>query len=236
MTPDFIKLLAPDIRWQIVQALATSDRRVGELVSLLGQPKNLLSYHLKQLRTEFVISYRRSDADRRDYYYSLNVPRLHELYQQAGAALNFAPAAIAPPDAPPTRILILCTGNSARSQMAEALLRARGGDHVVVYSAGSNPSAVHPLAIQVMDEIGIDIRHHASQHFDDFAAHEFDYVITVCDRVREVCPTYPGVHEIHWSFANPAEADDPLLAFRETAQGLALRIPHLLNLIWSERQ
>lgn len=105
------------------------------------------------------------------------------------------------------RVLILCTGNSARSQMAEGLLRHDGGDHFDVQSAGVEASFVRPQAIKVMSEIGIDISGHRSKSVDEFLGQEFDYVITVCDNANERCPVFPGKTErIHWSFDDPAAA------------------------------
>lgn len=104
-------------------------------------------------------------------------------------------------------VLILCTGNSARSQMAEGLLRHDGGDRYQVFSAGTHPGRVNPLAIQAMQEIGIDISDHRSKSVDEFISREFDYVITVCDNARESCPVFPGkTRTIHWSFEDPAAA------------------------------
>ncbi len=88
--------------------------------------------------------------------------------------------------------MILCTGNSARSQMAEALLRHDAGDHFEVFSAGVKPSSVRPEAIAVMQELGIDLSGHRSKHVDEFAGQKFDYVLTVCDNARESCPIFPG--------------------------------------------
>lgn len=106
--------------------------------------------------------------------------------------------------ATPLRVLILCTGNSARSQMAEGLLRHLGGARFAVASAGTKASFVRPEAIQVMAELGIDISGHRSKHLDEFAGQEFDYVITVCDHANEVCPLFPGqTQRIHQSFADP---------------------------------
>ena len=105
------------------------------------------------------------------------------------------------------RVLILCTGNSARSQMAEGLLRAMAGDRVEVASAGVSPSHVRSEAIEVMREIGIDISQHRSKSVDEFSGDRFDYVITVCDNAREQCPIFAGdVQRIHWSFDDPAAA------------------------------
>ena len=106
------------------------------------------------------------------------------------------------------RVLILCTGNSARSQMAEGLLRHEGGAAFEVESAGVEPSHVRPQAIEAMREIGIDISGHRSKSVDEFAGQEFDYVITVCDNAKERCPIFPGkTQRIHWSFDDPAAAE-----------------------------
>jgi arsenate reductase len=106
------------------------------------------------------------------------------------------------------RVLILCTGNSARSQMAEGLLRHIAGDRFDVQSAGVAPSRVRPEAIAAMDEIGIDISSHRSKSVDEFSGEEFDFIITVCDNARESCPVFPGNAErVHWSFDDPATLD-----------------------------
>ena len=117
------------------------------------------------------------------------------------------------------RVLVLCTGNSARSQMAEGILRHDCGDRFEVHSAGNRPSLVRPEAIRVMEEIGIDISTQRSKHVREFAGQRFDYVITVCDQAREACPTIPGVvQKLHWSIDDPAavEGDERrrLSAFR----------------------
>ena len=105
-------------------------------------------------------------------------------------------------------MLILCTGNSARSQMAEGLLRARGGERFEVYSAGTRPTRVRDEAVEVMREAGIDIGAHRSKSVEEFEGREFDYVITVCDNARESCPVFPGKTErIHWSFDDPAAVE-----------------------------
>ena len=105
------------------------------------------------------------------------------------------------------RVLILCTGNSARSQMAEGLLRDLAGESYEVFRAGISPSTIRPEAIEAMKEIGIDISSQRSKSVDDFAGQEFNYVITVCDNANENCPIFPGnAKRIHWSFDDPAEA------------------------------
>ena len=103
------------------------------------------------------------------------------------------------------RILFLCTGNSARSQMAEGLLRHEAGDRFEVFSAGTHPSLVRPEAIAVMSEIGIDISRHRSKSVDEFTSQKPDTVITVCDSAKESCPVFPGgTQRFHWPFEDPA--------------------------------
>ena len=105
------------------------------------------------------------------------------------------------------RVLILCTGNSARSQMAEGLLRHDAGDRFDVASAGVSPTHVRPEAVEAMREIGIDISRHRSKSVDEFSGQEFDYVITVCDNANAQCPLFPGqTNRIHWGFEDPAAA------------------------------
>lgn len=117
------------------------------------------------------------------------------------------------------KVLFICTHNSARSQMAEAWLRALAGDKYDVFSAGTNPSRVHPLAIKVMAEVGIDIKNHASQKIDEFLGQQFDYVITVCDQARERCPFFPGARNyLHQSFPDPSQTagseEEKMASFR----------------------
>ncbi|HLH07153.1 MAG TPA: arsenate reductase ArsC [Terriglobales bacterium] len=115
------------------------------------------------------------------------------------------------------RVLILCTGNSARSQMAEGLLRHLAGDRFEAFSAGTKPVGLNPNAIKAMSEVGIDISRHRSKSVDEFAGQQFDYVITVCDNAKESCPFFPGGGErIHHSFEDPAAAskEQQLDAFR----------------------
>lgn len=240
-TPDFLKLLAHDIRWSLVSALARSDYRVNELVRLLDQPMNLVSYHLKQLRDQHLVTERRSSADGRDVYYSLDLDLLRTRYFAAGTALhptlNSADSAQADAihDREPTRVLFLCTHNSARSQMAEGIMRHLGDGSVTAFSAGSQPAEVHPDAVRATAAIGVDISRQQSKHLDTFAGQSFDYIITVCDRVREVCPIFPNDPEqIHWSFADPAAVEEPVArerAFQQTAQQLVTRTRHLLSVL-----
>lgn len=108
------------------------------------------------------------------------------------------------------RVLILCTGNSARSQMAEGLLRHDAGDRFEVFSAGVEPTEVRPLATKAMEEVGINISRQRSKSTDEFAGENFDYVITVCDNANQRCPMFPGKAErIHWSIDDPADTKRP---------------------------
>lgn len=241
--PELLKMLAHELRWQLLSVLARGDRRVGELTRLLEQPANLISYHLGLLRKHDLVEARRSDADGRDMYYSLNLPRLQQTFFMAGEQLHPALHVdtsclkridVSFPKRP--RILFACTHNSARSQMAEGLLREAVGDAVEIFSAGSHPSRVHPMAVQAMAARGIDISHQRSKGFEDLPDQPFDYVITVCDRAREICPVFPEHPEdIHWSLPDPSEigdsADERYQAFERTANELSQRIQFLLSQI-----
>jgi arsenate reductase len=132
------------------------------------------------------------------------------------------------------RVLFLCTHNSARSQMAEGFLRALGGDRLDVESAGTEATRVHPLAIRVMDEVGIDLRAHTSKTLDRFLDERWDYVITVCDSANERCPLFPGAAtRLHWSFDDPsavtgAEAER-LAGFRRVRDEIRARLREWLT-------
>jgi len=243
---DFLKVVAHELRWQIITSLIHSDYRVQELIALLKQPQNLVSYHLKQLRESQLVIERRSTADAREVYYSLDLVRLEALYHSVGTALHPAlnqsvDTLETQPDtfdglaAMNTRVLFLCTENSARSQMAEGILRHLTGDRLTVFSAGTAPSFVHPNAIRALAEMGIDISQQRAKGVDEFHDEPFDYVVTVCDRARENCPVFPGDTQfIHWSFPDPATvvgSDAQYQAFVETAKQLRTRAHYLLTLI-----
>ncbi|NWG16206.1 MAG: ArsR family transcriptional regulator [Chloroflexi bacterium] len=237
--PAFIKLLANDLRWTLLKFLVAGDHRVQELAELIAQPVNLVSYHLKKLRDEDVVQVRRSEADARDIYYSLNLDRLYEQYQAAGRALHpaFAETHQMPLATPsdPIRVLFVCTHNSARSQMAEALMRFMGAGRVEAHSAGSHPGDIHPDTITTMARMGIDLGGQRAKHLSVFEAQPFDYVITVCDRAREVCPAFPGAgQQIHWGFPDPTAIDDQaerLAAFEDIAGRLRSRIGYFLTMV-----
>jgi len=235
--PGFLRLAGHPLRWRLLTELARSDRQVRELTGRLGQAQSLISYHLRQLRAGGLVSVRRSSADRRDAYYRIELTRCGELLAETGLALHpglghpgtgSAPVPIPDMGAGRVRVLFLCTGNSARSQMAEALLGRLAGDAVEAASAGSRPKRLHPAAVQVMREYGIDISGRQAKHLDTFGGQRFDYVITLCDRVREVCPEFGGAQLIHWSIADPSGEPDTYAACRRAAAELRTRIGFLL--------
>jgi arsenate reductase len=132
-------------------------------------------------------------------------------------------------DGSPIRVLFVCTGNSARSLMAEALLRRHGGDRFEVHSAGTEPRGVNPLTLRVLAERGIDASWARSKSVDEFRGQIFDYVITVCDQARQVCPVFPGDHtSLHWGYDDPAEAtgteEERLAVFRRVLLAMSERV------------
>jgi ArsR family transcriptional regulator, arsenate/arsenite/antimonite-responsive transcriptional repressor / arsenate reductase (thioredoxin) len=239
--PRFLRLAGHPLRWRLLSELARSDRRVGELCELADRRQSLVSYHLRLLREGGLVSARRSAADGRDSYYVLDLARCGELLASAGVSLH--PGLGAPAPRPRrdrrharTSVLFLCTGNSARSQIAEALCERLSGGAVVAASAGSHPKPLHPNAVRVMRERGIDLAGCRSKHLSEFGRRRFDYVISLCDRVREVCPEFPGGPElIHWSIPDPARErgsdEETLPAFERTAAELGTRIHFLIEAI-----
>jgi arsenate reductase len=138
-------------------------------------------------------------------------------------------------EAAPVRVLVVCTGNSARSILGEALFRHLGGGRVEAYSAGTHPSTVNPLAIRVLEEAGIATDGLRSKSVNEFLHQRFDYVITVCDDARDACPVFPGAREsMHWSYPDPARVEGTeeqrLAAFRAVLTGLGQRIHTFLPL------
>jgi ArsR family transcriptional regulator, arsenate/arsenite/antimonite-responsive transcriptional repressor / arsenate reductase (thioredoxin) len=228
---DFLTTAGHPLRWRLLTELARGDLAVRELTALLGQPQNLVSYHLAKLRKASLVTARRSSADGRDTYYSLDLAGCSGLLAGTGAALH--PALRLRPPPPPAgpvtaRVLFLCTGNSARSQMAEALLRQRTG--AAAFSAGSRPKPIHPHAVTVMAARGIGLAAARPKHLDEFRDDRFDYVITLCDKVKEICPEFPGhPRPAHWSLAEPVDLPD----FERLADQLAERIDFLLHVLVS---
>ena len=233
--PLFVRLAGHPLRWRLLGELARSDRRVRELVALVGQPQNLVSYHLRKLREAGLVGARRSSFDARDAYYRLDLASCAEALAAAGPALHpglrLAPVPAAPP-ARGWRVLFLCTGNSARSPVAEALLRQQS-DQVEVTSAGSRPKPLHPSTVRVLHGYGIELAGREPQHLSALEGQPFDFVITLCDRVREVCPEFPGpARQLHWSIPDPVTegtaGQDTYPAFERMAAELHTRIRFLL--------
>ena len=234
MPPPFLTAAGHPVRWRLLRELAHSDLAVRELTALLDQPQNLVSYHLGKLRTAGLVSARRSSADGRDTYYSLDLAHCSQVLASTGAALHPALRLRPPAPAGPVaaRVLFLCTGNSARSQMAEALLRRHMAGAVEAHSAGSRPKAIHAHAVTAMAARGIDLSRARPKHLDEFTGHRFDRVITLCDRVKEVCPEFGGTaRPVHWSIADPAGDTDGLSAFHRVAAELDERISFLSHTI-----
>ena len=234
-----VRLLADPVRWRLIRLLALSDRRVRELVTAVGQPQSLVSYHLRQLRAGGLVTARRSSFDARDTYYRLDLDGCAQALAGVASALHpgleLPPAAPvrAAPGAPRGRVLFVCTGNSGRSPMAEALVRHRAGTRVRAASAGIRPKPLHPDAVAVMrDRFGVDITGHRPVPVESVVSQPFDYVISLCDKARESCPEFPGhPGRIHWSMPDPAAAEGDLAgypAFERTAAELDARIGYLL--------
>jgi ArsR family transcriptional regulator, arsenate/arsenite/antimonite-responsive transcriptional repressor / arsenate reductase (thioredoxin) len=236
------QLIAHDLRWKLLERLGDGDFRVSELVEWVGERQNLVSYHLGLLRSGGLVTERRSSADGRDVYYALDLTRLEAsisgMASSLHPALRVAAGAkedeeLSPKSAPLARILFLCTANSARSQMAEALLRNLSRGSIAVQSAGSRPESVHPRALAALNELGVPADGLRSKNLSEFAGERFDYIISLCDKVREECPVFPGDPErIHWSFADPAAVEgsqeDVHAAFMTTASELTTRLRYLL--------
>lgn len=227
--PAFVLLAAHPLRWALLTALAGTDLRVRELVARVGEPQNLVSYHLRLLRDGGLVSATRSTFDGRDSYYHLDLDRCAAALGDTGAALHPSLRRDTPP--PPARgitVLFICTGNSARSPIAEALLRQRTGGQVTATSAGTRPKpALHPDTVRVLgDEFGIDVAGQRPRSLDAVAERRFDHVITLCDKAREACPEFPH-HPLrrHWSIPEPASGH---AEFRRTAQEIDTRVRHLL--------
>jgi len=141
----------------------------------------------------------------------------------------------------PVRVLFVCTGNAARSQIAEAMLKQLGGPDFETHSAGTEPRGVNPWTVQVLGEIGIDWTGARSKSVDEFVDQPFDYVITVCDRARQSCPVFPGdYNRLHWGLDDPAEVEgtdeQKLAAFRRTQIELSLRLRPFIELARGPRR
>ncbi|MFI6095662.1 ArsR family transcriptional regulator [Lentzea sp. NPDC051213] len=227
--PAFVRLAGHPLRWQLLTALSGSDRRVRELVALVGQPQNLVSYHLRLLRDAGLVTTTRSTFDGRDTYYHLDLGRCAEALAAAGAALHPALGVPARPSGSRITVLFVCTGNSARSPIAEALLRHHAGGRVEAASAGTRPqSQFHPDAVRVLKEsYGIDVADRRPRQVGTMAGRRFDHLITLCDKAREVRFEFARPpRRAHWSIPEPAGGGD--LAFQRIAAELDTRVRYLL--------
>ncbi|MCU1689405.1 MAG: ArsR family transcriptional regulator, partial [Jatrophihabitantaceae bacterium] len=235
--PALLRIACDPLRWQLLTELAASDLRVRDLMAVTGQPQNLLSYHLRVLREGGFLSSTRSSHDARESYYHLDLDRFADQLAAVGAALHPAlqrptmPTARAERPAPKApRVLFICTGNSARSPIAEALLQERSHGRVTTMSAGSRPKReLHPAAVRVLqDEYAIDVRGRRPQPWAAMLDRRFDYVISLCDKAREAWTECAGrPPRAHWSIPDPAASGDHA-AFLRTAREIDTRIGHLL--------
>jgi ArsR family transcriptional regulator len=229
-----LRLLTDETRWRILRALRSSDRLVGELVEVTGLAQNLISYHLGVLRQAGLVQLHRSDADGRATYYGIDLAAVNALYQRLGADLAL-PGSRQTAELPARTVVFLCRANSARSQIAEGWLRSLSSGRITVRSAGTQPARLHPLAEQVMAEVGIDIGHHQSKHVAALAHLTPDIVVTVCDIAREECAVWhQAAMQLHWSIPDPVllpAGAAQLEAFRTVRESLRLRVEGLLALL-----
>jgi protein-tyrosine-phosphatase/DNA-binding transcriptional ArsR family regulator len=238
--PPFVRLAAHPLRWALLTELARGDLRVRELVELVGQPQSLVSYHLRLLRDGGLVTATRSSYDGRDSYYHLDLDRCATALADAGTALHPAlrpggPAPVAPAGRPRAAVLFVCTGNSARSPIAAALLRHRAGAGVEVASAGTHPKQrIHPNVVRVLREsYDIATVEPRPRRLESLADRHFDHLITLCDKAREVCRHQTGwANRTHWSIPDPvaAGATDQASypAFQHTAADIDARLRHLM--------
>jgi ArsR family transcriptional regulator, arsenate/arsenite/antimonite-responsive transcriptional repressor / arsenate reductase (thioredoxin) len=233
--PVVLRVLCDETRWRLAGELRWSDRQVGELCARLGLPQNLVAYHLGLMREAGLVHSHRSDADGRALYYGLDLAGLRAGLAAASGALQLDSKTVdAPQHVGP--VLFVCTHNSARSQIAEGWLRQLSGGRIAARSAGTEPGAIHPLAVRVMAEAGIDIGHQRSKALDAVADLRPAAVVTVCDLAREQCaPSLAAPLQIHWSTPDPArgagDEDERLAAFRAARDQLRVRVEGLLALL-----
>lgn len=229
-----LKALADDTRWRIVQALRISDHQVSELVEHLHLSQNLVSYHLSVLRQAGFVQIHRSDTDGRVLFYSLDQPAVQHSLAQVAAALHLQTEL--PQHLPPVSTVFLCTGNSVRSQMAEAWLRHLSHGRVPAASAGVKPQGIHPLTLIVMQEAGIDMSQHTSKGMEHLGQTPFGIAVSVCDYAREECPPFIRARlHLHWSIPQPERlivAGTPAIeVFRHLRDEIRERVHGLLNVL-----
>lgn len=236
--PAFVRLAGHSLRWRLLRALADGDYRVRELVALVGEPQNLVSYHLRLLREGGLVTATRSSFDGRDSYYHLELDHCAEALTAAGTALHPAlhpalrPASVAAATGRRRiAVLFVCTGNSARSPIAEALLRHHTGGRVHATSAGTRPKPqLHPdTAPALRDAFGIDIAGQRPRRLDAVARRRFDLVVTLCDKAREACPDFDhDPRRTHWSVPDPAAGHH---TFPHIVADIDSRVRHLLPVL-----
>lgn len=236
--PPILQALGHELRWHLVRQLCSSDLKVGELSAATGEPQNLVSYHLRLLRDAGLVCERRSSADRRDIYYSLDRRAVTSGLLGALTDINPGerPAEPGVPGNPTasggqTSVLFLCTGNSARSQIAEAMLRHLGGRHVLVRSAGTHPVGVHPQVHEVLASRDIGVGNLRSKSITEFAGQEFDHVVTLCDIARSEPIRLTGnPHVVHWSILDPVATPGGraavTAAFERVAKEVKVRVEY----------
>jgi protein-tyrosine-phosphatase/DNA-binding transcriptional ArsR family regulator len=232
--PAFVRLAAHPLRWQLLTALAGGDLRVRELVALVDQPQNLVSYHLRLLRDGGLVTATRSTFDGRDTYYHLDLDRCAGALTATGAALHPALRGEPAPVPRGMTVLFVCTGNSARSPIAEALLRHHTAGRVQVTSSGTRPKPeLRPDTGRVLREtFGIDITGQRPRHLDAVAHTRFDHVITLCDKAREALPDFDHARRTHWSIPDPTDYPH----FQHTAAAIDTRIRCLVPALAQEDQ
>lgn len=227
--PIFIDLLAHPIRWVMIRALIHGDMRVQELVDLVGEPMNLVSYHLKKLRDGGLVRSQRSQADGRDIYYSLDFPYMQRASSDVMFALHLENRSGQELSQVRGRVLFICTHQNSRSPMAEAIMRSVA-PNVEVYSAGVQPTAIHPDAIRASDSVVADVRRVQTRPLNEVVNQPFDYVITVCDQAREMIGLDVEGKILHWSIPDPSRITSSAAraaAFNQTAYILQERVQRL---------
>jgi protein-tyrosine-phosphatase len=246
--PLILNLLGHELRWQLAGHLSRSDLKVGELTAATGEAQNLVSYHLRVLRDAGIVRERRSSADGRDIYYSLDRRAVSASLLGAVAAIN--PGAEQSPSAEsedrrvtgrPASVLFLCTGNSARSQIAEVMLRHLGRRRILVRSAGTHPVGVHPQVNKVLRARDIPVGNLRSKSVAEFAGEAFDYIVTLCDVARTEPIDFVGKPRlVHWSIPDPVATQGGnaavAVAFDRVADAIKTRVEHFsAELLSAER-
>lgn len=227
--PVFIDLMAHPIRWTMIRALIHGDMRVQELVNLVDEPMNLVSYHLKKLRDGGLVRSQRSQADGRDIYYSLDYAFMQQAAHAVMDALHLNPVDSADYTLLTGRVLFVCMHNNARSPMAEAILRSVA-PNLEVMSAGVQPTTLHPDAVRAGQVVGADMRSVQTRALEEVANQPFDYIVTVCDQAREMIESNITGNLLHWSIPDPARITSSAarsLAFTQTAHLLNERVRRL---------